>query len=1048
MTTPNENSVEQMFIEQLEAQGYTYYPGAEIAPGGENPQRENLNSVILEEQFKASLRKLNPDVPESARAEAYQKVVNVGSPDCTGSNENFHDMLINGVKVEYQNNGNIKGVQVHLIDAEHLEKNTFWVVNQFIVKEENEQKRLDVVLFVNGLPLVIVELKNPFDEKATLKKAYTQLQNYKTAVPHLFHYNALCIISDGMEARTSSFTAPYSRYLAWKAPKAERNKTMHPMTELQTLTQYMLHQETLLHLIRYCTVFETEKATDKKTGLVSQFKVKKIAAYHQYYAVQAAIKQTLRASDSTGDGKIGVVWHTQGSGKSLSMVFFCARLVTHPQMKNPTVVVITDRNDLDDQLFGTFSNCASLLRTAPIQAPSKQELHDWLEDRESGGIIFTTIQKFSPVEGGAYERLSNRKNIVVIADEAHRSQYGFQGHVVQQGSTSEIKYGNAKHLRDALPNAAYIGFTGTPIEKEDRSTPAVFGKYIDVYDIKQAVDDGATVPINYEQRLIQIKIDKAAEAKLDREIEALANASEEELEGAKKRTANIDAVVGHPDRLRDVAKDIVTHFEARQELFEGKAMVVCMTRNICVELYKQIIALKPEWHDKEIDKGAIKVVMTSSSDDPAPFQAHHTTKSQRKDLALRMKDPEDALKIAIVRDMWLTGFDAPCVHTMYVDKRMQGANLMQAIARVNRVYKDKPGGLIVDYIGIGQDLRNAMHTYIQSGGEGNPIVNIKEVIAKMKEKFEIVQNQFYGYDYKAYFKADTHAKLQVLLGAVNFVLMDQEELKNRFLKEVTALSKLFVMAIPNAEAEAIKDEVAFFQAVKTRINKMSRHGSKATDYDTETAIRQMVEGALSSEGVMDIYEAAGIAAPSVDILSDEFLLEVKNMQHKNIAFELLRKLLNDEISKRKHKNLELNKKFSEMLASAVKRYHNNQIDSAQVLEELSVIAHSMRLEDKKAEELGLTQEEYAFYSVLKKNKSTDFLNDEKTKELIHAIVQAIRKNATVDWTIRDDVRAKLRLAVKKLLMRYGYPPDLARMEADKVIKQGESLASFFSKDQS
>lgn len=822
---------------------------------------------------------------------------------------------------------------------------------------------------------------------------------------------------------------------------AKQSNTLQ--TDLQILTEYMLNKDTLVKLIRYCTVFEQEEVKNAE-GIISQIKIKKVAVYHQYYAVQKAVAQTLRATHSTdGDRKIGVVWHTQGSGKSLSMVFFSGQIITHPQMENPTLVILTDRNDLDDQLFGTFGNCVGLLRQKPVQAESREHIKDLLKV-SGGGVIFTTIQKFAPETGNVYDTLSERTNIVVIADEAHRSQYGFKGREVETEEGSEIRYGNAKYLRDALPNASYIGFTGTPIEKEDKSTPAVFGKYIDVYDIKQAVDDGATVPISYESRLIKIKIDETTMASIDEDINAISDATEEQLEKAKKKLATIDSVVGHPDRLKDIAKDIVAHFEARQQVFEGKAMIVCMTRNICAMLYNEIIALKPEWYHNDLDKGVLKVIMTSSTDDSALLQPHHTTKKQRKDLATRMKDPNDDLKMVIVRDMWLTGFDAPSMHTMYIDKKMQGANLMQAIARVNRVYKDKPGGLIVDYIGIGQDLRNAMATYLQSGGEGTPIVDIKEAIAGMLEKHEVLEQMFIGYDYKSYFSSDTAQKLQILLGAQNFIL-ESETLKNRFLKEIGLLSKFFALSIPSAEADSIKDEVAFFQALKSRINKFSSNGVKS-DYEVETAIKQIVDEALSSDGVIDIFEATGIEAPSVGILSDEFLLEVKNMQQKNVAFELLKKLLSDEIKIRKTRNLVQGKKFSEMLESVVKRYHNNQIDSAQVLKELSEIAKELRLEDAKSEELGLSPEEYAFYSVLKDNDSTSFLDDEKMKELIHTIVDVIRKNATVDWSKRDDVRAQLRLTVKKLLMRYGYPPDLAKMEADRVIAQSESLADIFSRD--
>ncbi|WP_298536799.1 type I restriction endonuclease subunit R [uncultured Algibacter sp.] len=1041
MSKLSENTIEQSLIDQLISQGYKYFNGTDISPIGSTPQRENFSSVLLENHFKESLATLNPTLPESARLEAYQKVVNLGTEDIMENNERFHTLLTNGVTVEYTKEGRTKGINVKLLDVEKPENNNFWVVNQLVVKENNNEKRFDVVIYVNGLPLVFIELKSATSEKATLRRAYDQIQNYKKAVPSIFYYNAICVISDGIDAGTSSVSAPFSRYLSWKAPKEVANEVR---TELQILTEYMLNKKTLVELLRYCTVFEKEEKKDEKTGIIFQVNIKKVGAYHQYYAVQKAVEQTLRATNSKdGDRKVGVVWHTQGSGKSLSMVFYSGQIITHPQMENPTLVILTDRNDLDDQLFGTFGNCVGLLRQTPVQADSREHIKELLKV-SGGGVIFTTIQKFAPAEGNVYETLSDRTNIVVVADEAHRSQYGFSGRVVETDDGSEIRYGNAKYLRDALPNASYIGFTGTPIEKEDKSTPAVFGDYIDVYDIKQAVDDGATVPISYESRLIKIKLDEKKAAALDDEINSIEGATEEQIEKAKKKTTTIDACVGETSRMKDVAKDIVFHFTERDKGLDGKAMIVGMTRNICVRLYNEIIALKPEWHNTDLDKGTIKVIMTSSTDDPAIFQSHHTTKNQRKDLATRMKDTNDALKLVIVRDMWLTGFDAPSMHTLYVDKKMQGANLMQAIARVNRVYKDKPGGLVVDYIGIGQDLRKAMATYLQSGGEGSPVVDIKEAIAGMKEKFEIVEQMFNGFDFKQYFKVDTAQKLQVLLGAQNFILADQK-LKDRFLKEVTLLSKLFAMSIPSPDAEILKDGVAFFQAVKARLNKFTGSGVKS-DYEVETAIKQIVDDALSSDGVIDVFEAAGVETPSVSILSDEFLLEVKNMQQKNVAFELLKKLLSDEVSIRKTKNLVQGKKFSEMLESVVKRYHNNQIDSAQVLAELSEIAKEMRLEDSKSEDLGLTPEEYAFYSVLKQNDSTSFLNDDKMKELIHTIVDVIRKNATVDWSKRDDVRAKLRLTVKKILMRYGYPPDLAKLEADRVLRQGEALAEMFSSE--
>ena len=720
MSIINENTIELAFIDQMVDQGFVFNHGPDIAPDSDNPQRKNFDSVVLENELLKSIERLNPGVPESALHEAYQKVLSLGTEDIMENNERFHTYLTNGVPVEYTKEGASKGVNVDLLDIENPENNSFWVVNQLVIKENNVNRRLDVIIYINGLPLVVVELKNATSEKATIRNAFTQIQNYKKDVPSIFFYNALCVISDGIDAKVSSVSAPFTRFLSWKAPEEAGLQT-----DLQVMTKHMFDKRVLLNLIRYCTVFEAEEKKDEQTGLVSISKIKKVAAYHQYYAVQKAVDQTLRATHSAdGDRKVGVVWHTQGSGKSLSMVFYSGQIITHPQMKNPTIVILTDRNDLDDQLFGTFGNCIGLLRQTPIQAKNRDHIKELLKV-SGGGVIFTTIQKFSPEEGNVYDTLSERTNIVVVADEAHRSQYGFKGRLVEVEDTSEIRYGNAKYMRDALPNASYIGFTGTPIEKEDKSTLAVFGDYIDVYDIKQAVDDGATVPISYEARLIKIKLSSEISTEIDTLIDEISDATEEQIEKSKKKNATINAVVGHPERLKDVANDIVYHFEARQEAFEGKAMIVSMTRQICVDLYDQIIKLRPDWHSDDLNKGAIKVIMTSSSDDPESFQAHRTTKQQRKDLAIRMKDPNDELKLVIVRDMWLTGFDAPSMHTMYIDKKMQGANLMQAIARVNRVYKDKPGGLIVDHIGIGQELRTAMGTYLQSGGDGKAYIDIR-----------------------------------------------------------------------------------------------------------------------------------------------------------------------------------------------------------------------------------------------------------------------------------------------------------------------------------
>jgi type I restriction enzyme, R subunit len=1049
----NESHTEQSLISILQAQGYEYFYWPDIAPYSSNPQRESFESVILEKELIASLARLNPNIPLSAQTEALQHILNLGTNEMMTNNEKFHSYLTDGVPVEYFKDGQTKGINVQIIDTDHIENNHFWVVNQLVIKENNNEKRLDVVVYVNGLPLVLIELKNPTDEEATIDTAFQQIQNYKTAVPSIFYYNALCVISDGLDARVSTLSAPFSRYLAWKSPNKKENWVI---PELQILAEKMLKKDVLLTLIKYNTVFEAEETKDQKTGLVSIVKQKKVAAYHQYYAVEKAVNETIRACESLpqmrempegqreyGDRKVWVIWHTQGSGKSLSMVFYAGQIVVHPEMKNPTLVILTDRNDLDEQLFTTFGNCISLLRQKPVQAQSREQLKELLKVA-GGGIIFTTIQKFHPSEGNVYEALTERTNIVVVADEAHRSQYGFAGKEVTTDEGSEIRYGNAKYLRDALPNASFIGFTGTPIEKEDRDTQKVFGGYIDVYDIAQAVRDGATVPINYESRLVKIKMNADVSNKIDVLVDEITDATEEQKEKAKKRNTQIDAIVGNPERIADIANDIVTHFEAREKSFEGKAMIVCMTRQIAVNLFEQIIQLRPEWQSSDSNKWVIKVVMTSSSDDPASFQPHSTTKEERKKLALRLKDPKDELKLVIVRDMWLTGFDAPCLHTMYIDKKMQGASLMQAIARVNRVYKDKPGWLIVDYIGIGQDLRNAMAIYTESGWEWQAVVDIGEAIAGMKEKFEVVEQMFYGFEYKAYFTVSPTQKLQILLWAQNFILQN-EELKTRFLKETTTLSKLFALSIPSDAAIEIKDEIAFFQAIKSRINKFTPSGQK-TNTEVETAIKQIVDEALTSWGIVNIFEAAGIQAPSLEILSEEFLLEVKNMQHKNLAFELLKKILNDEVKIRKQKSIVQGKKFSEMLQDVIKRYHNNQIDTAKVIEELSEIARDMRIEDHKAEELWLTSQEYAFYMILAENTSTKFLEEHKMKELIHMIVDIIRKNATVDWEKREDVRAKLRLTVRKVLMRYGYPPDLARLEADRVLEQSELLAGEINRD--
>jgi type I restriction enzyme R subunit len=1016
----NENTIEQNLIELLKKQDYKYIHGSDL--------QRSLDNVVLDDIFKKSLRKLNPKLAQYAINETYNQVLHVGSSDIMASNEKFHNLLCNGATVEYEKDGETQGINVKLIDLENIELNNFLVVNQFTIKENNNTKRLDVVLFINGLPLVIIELKNALDEKATLNRAYIQIQNYKEAIPSVFYYNALIVIADGIDAKVSSLSASYNRYLTWKSPEKKDNGNL---PELQIMAERMLDKKVLLNLIRFNTVFEKEEVRNEKTKNLSIVLIKKVAAYHQFYAVQKAIIQTIKAIES--NQKIGVVWHTQGSGKSLSMVFYTGQLMVNTAMRNPTIIILTDRNDLDDQLFNTFANCKSLLKETPVQATSREDLKQKL-NTNGGGIIFTTIQKFGDETG----EISLRNNIIVVADEAHRSQYGFIGKL--DGKTGNIKYGSAKYLRDALPKASFIGFTGTPIENNDKSTPAVFGNYIDIYDIAQAVKDGATVPINYESRLVKIKLNQEITDKIDDLIDGIDNTTEGQIEKYKAKNSRINAIVGHKDRIKDIAKDIVEHFEARQELFTGKGMIVCMTRQIAVDLYKAITKLRTDWHNEKLDKGKIKVVMTSNADDPKSFQPHHTTKKDRKLLSARIKDINNELELVIVQSMWLTGFDCPPMHTMYIDKKMQGANLMQAIARVNRVYEDKPSGLIVDYIGINQDLRKAMKTYSMAGGKGNSTLDKTEVIANMQSKFEVIEQMFNGFDYLKYFKTDNvGSKLKILMQAINHIL-DNKDLKNRFLSELTALTKLYVMSVPSPEAEKLRDYIAFFQAIKSRINKVTSSSFKS-DIEVDTAIKQIVDEALTTEGVVDILKEVGIKkATTLDILSDEFLLEVKNMEHKNLSFELLKTMLNDEIKIRKKKSIIQGKKFSDMLKTAIKKYHNNQLNTAEIIEELSNIAREMKLEDKKSDELGLSPEEYAFYMIISQSKSTEFLDDYKMKELIHLIVDIIRKNATVDWNKRDDVKAKLRLLVKKVLMRYGYPPDLAKLEADKVLEQSELLA--------
>jgi len=1033
MTKIFESAIEEFVIELLQNQGWHY-----LSPEEQESERSSLNEAVLKNCLKQAIEKINPDISEEAREQALREVLNLPSQNLIDNNEAFHRLLTEGAEIEILKKDGVRGEKVWLIDFDHPENNEFLVCNQFTVVENNIAKRPDVVLFVNGLPLVVIELKNPIDENATVQKAFTQLQNYKNAIPSLFYYNALLVASDGLDAKTGTISSDMSRFMAWKSSDGVKEDRA-TVPQIETLIKGMLAKNVLLDLIRHFIVFEKSKKEDVKTGLSSVVTIKKIAAYHQYFAVNKAIEETLRATSEQGNGKAGVVWHTQGSGKSLSMVFYAGKSVL--ELNNPTIVVITDRNDLDDQLFDTFANCKQLLRQDPEQATSREDLKKLLRVA-GGGIIFTTIQKFFPEDGSThFDLLSERKNIIVIADEAHRSQYGFGAKTSEKNGEIITKYGFAKYLRDALPNASFIGFTGTPIEKEDASTPAVFGNYVDIYDIAQAVEDGATVRIYYESRLAKVHLKPEEAAKLDEEVEAITEGEENTAkEKAKAKWTQLEAIVGHRDRLKVIATDLVDHFEKRCEVFDGKGMIVCMSRRIAVELYEEIIKIRPNWHNKDLKKGALKVVMTSSSSDPENWQIHNTTKQDRKFIGDRFKDENDELKLVIVRDMWLTGFDVPCLHTMYVDKPMRGHNLMQAIARVNRIFKDKPGGLIVDYIGIASDLKIALATYAASGGKGTPTLDQNEAVAVMLEKFEIVEQMFNGFDYKKYFEADTRIKLTIILEAQEYIL-GLEDGKNRYTKQVALLSQAFALSVPHARAMEIKDEVGFFQAVKARLTKFEPAGTGKSDAEIETAIRQIVDKAVVSEGIVDVFDAAGIKKPDISILSDEFLAEIQGMERKNLALELLKKLLNDEIKIRLRKNFIQSRKFSEMLESAIKKYQNNLLTAAQVIEELVKLAKNIRESNKRGEVLNLDDDELAFYDALANNDSAkEVLGDKQLAAIAIEVFKSVKGNAKIDWTLKESVRARLRRDVKRILNKYGYPPDQQLLATENVLKQAELMA--------
>ncbi len=1035
-----EDIVELAALETLQELGWYYLHGSVIAPEGIAPERRSFGDVILVGRLEAAIARLNEDAPEQARNEALRRVLTGELPSLVEENRRIHKLLTEGVDVEYRGDkGQPVSTKIWLIDLDRPDANDWLAVNQFAVVENRANRRPDVVLFVNGLPLAVLELKNAASKNATLTDAYNQLQTYLHQIPSLFSTNAVLVTSDGMEARIGSITADQERFMPWRT--VDGQDFAHRGTpELETLLRGVFTRENLLALIRDFIVFG-----DKGEG---PFKI--IAGYHQFHGAQKAVRQAIEATRPDGDRKIGVIWHTQGSGKSLLMAFFAGLAVKSKALENPTLVILTDRNDLDDQLFGTFGLCRELIRQNPEQAESRQDLK-LLLDKAAGGVVFTTVQKFSPERGEeSFPMLSDRRNIIIIADEAHRSQYGFESKLNRE--TGLRRYGYAHYIRQAMPNATFIGFTGTPIEAADINTPAIFGEYIDIYDISRAVEDGATVPIFYESRLARIELSEDEKPLIDAEIEALIeDESLTEAEKMKAKWSAVEALVGSDKRLEQVAADMVTHLEARVEAMNGKAMAVCMSRRICVALYNRIIALRPDWHSADDSKGAIKIVMTGAASDPLDWQQHIGAKKRRDDLAKRARNPDDALRLVIVCDMWLTGFDAPCMNTMYIDKPMRGHGLMQAIARVNRVFKDKPGGLVVDYIGVAQNLRSALGQYTDSDREKTGI-DKAAAVAVMMERYEAIRDLFHGFNYRPGIEGQPRERLICLGGAIDWVLKwqesqaakqkdveDKKRAHRRYLDMVLELSKAYALGSASDEARTIRDEVGFFQAIRAALTKTTATG-KISEKDRSFAVQQLVDRAVASSEIIDILKVAGIQSPDISILSDEFLMEVEKMEKKNLALEALKKLLNGEIVSRSKTNLVESRAFSNRLEEAVARYHAGAISAVEMIQELIALAKDMQAARARGEEQGLSQEEIAFYDALAENESAvEAMGNEKLRLIAHELLEQLRSNVTVDWHQRESARARMRVLVKRILKKYGYPPDLADEAVQMVLAQAEIL---------
>ncbi|WP_342714116.1 type I restriction endonuclease subunit R [Bradyrhizobium sp. B039] len=1035
-----EDIVELAALETLQELGWSYLHGSVIAPDGVAPERRSFGDVILTSRLEAAIARVNPDAPKAARGEALRRVLTGELPSLVEENRRIHKLLTEGVDVEYRaDSGKTAATKIWLIDLDRPDANDWLAINQFVVVQNRTSRRPDIVLFVNGMPLAVLELKNAAAQNATIADAYNQLQTYLHQIPALFSTNAILVTSDSMEARIGSITASAERFMPWRTVDGE-DFAHRGTPELETLLRGLFTRENLLALIRDFIVFG-----DKGEG---PFKI--IAGYHQFHGAQKAVRQAVEASRPNGDRKIGVIWHTQGSGKSLLMAFFAGLAVKSQALENPTLIVLTDRNDLDDQLFGTFGLCRDLIRQKPEQADSRADLKRLL-DKAAGGVLFTTVQKFSPEKGEeSFPLLSDRRNIIVIADEAHRSQYGFEARLDQR--TGLRHYGYAHYIRQAMPNASFIGFTGTPIEAADINTPAIFGEYIDIYDISRAVEDGATVPIFYESRLARIELSDDEKPLIDSEIEALVDdESLTEAEKLKAKWSAVEALVGSEKRLLQVAKDMVAHLEARIEAMNGKAMAVCMSRRICVTLYDRIIALRPDWHSTDDANGAVKIVMTGSASDPLEWQQHIGSKKRRDDLAKRARNPDDPLRLVIVCDMWLTGFDAPCMNTMYIDKPMRGHGLMQAIARVNRVFKDKPGGLVVDYIGVAQNLRHALSQYTDSDRDKTGI-DESAAVAAMMERYEVIRDLFHGFNYRPGISGQPRERLICLGGAIDWVLKWQEaqaalqktdeekkRAHRRFMDMVLELSKAYALASASDEARVIRDEVGFFQAIRGALAKTTATG-KISEKGRAFAVQQLVDRAVASSEIIDILKVAGIQSPDISILSDEFLMEVGRMEKKNLALEALKKLLNGEIVSRSKTNLVESKAFSNRLEEAVARYHAGAISAAEMIQDLIELAKDMKASRARGEEMGLSQEEVAFYMALAENESAvEAMGNEKLRVIAHELLEQLRSNVTVDWHQREGARARMRVLVKRILKKYGYPPDLSDEAVQTVLAQAEIL---------